>query len=70
MTGKALGERADAFCGADGDQAVVCFHPDMSEPDTERWETLLSIGLDTAGCALEYVAGTPKKMADEGFLRF
>ncbi|WP_152223768.1 C45 family peptidase [Pseudomonas sp. SCB32] len=70
MTAVALRERADAFCGAEGDQAIVCFHPDLSMPDTERWETLLSVGIDTRSCALEYIAGTPKKLAEEGFLRF
>ncbi|WP_435609953.1 C45 family autoproteolytic acyltransferase/hydolase [Pseudomonas knackmussii] len=65
-----LVERADAFCGAAGDQAVVCFHPDPSQPETERWETLLSVSIDTAGCALEYVAGTPKALARDGALRF
>jgi hypothetical protein len=39
--------------------APICFHPDMAMPDTERWETLLSVGIDTERCLLEYVAGTP-----------
>ncbi|MDF3935580.1 C45 family autoproteolytic acyltransferase/hydolase, partial [Pseudomonas citronellolis] len=55
-----LVERADAFCGAAGEQAVVCFHPDPAEPDTERWETLLSVALDSVGGTLQYVAGNPK----------
>ena len=39
-------------------------------PDTERWETLLTIGIDTVGCALEYAAGNPKVLAETGFVRF
>ena len=62
--------RAGAMCGSAGDQAVVCFHPDLSMPDTERWETLLTIGIDTVGCALEYAAGNPKVLAETGFVRF
>ncbi|MCW3478640.1 C45 family peptidase [Neisseriaceae bacterium JH1-16] len=62
--------RAGAMCGAAGDQAPICFHADMSMPDTERWETLLTLGIDTENCALEYVAGNPKVLADEGFERF
>lgn len=70
MAREALAERADAFCGSEGDQAVVCFHPDPSQPATERWETLLTIGLDTAGCNLEYVAGTPTALARNAPRRF
>ncbi|MDR2306654.1 MAG: C45 family peptidase [Paucimonas sp.] len=65
-----LRERAAAMCGAQGDSAPICFHPDMSMPDTERWETLLSVGIDTERCLLEYVAGTPLHLATAGFERF
>ena len=46
--------------------AVVCFHPDLSMPDTERWETLLTVGIDTDACALDYVAGNPHDLARDG----
>ena len=65
-----LRARAEAMCGAQGDSAPICFHPDMAMPDTERWETLLSVGIDTERCALEYVAGTPLQLAKAGFERF
>ena len=55
-----------AMCGAAGDRAVVCFHPDLSMPDTERWETLLTVGIDTDACALDYVAGNPHDLARDG----
>ena len=62
--------RADAMCGAAGDQAPICFHPDLSMPATERWETLLTIGIDTQNTVLEYAAGNPKQLARNGFARF
>lgn len=65
-----LRARAEAMCGAQGDSAPICFHPDMAMPDTERWETLLSVGIDTERCVLEYVAGTPLQLAKAGFERF
>ncbi|MBA1204391.1 peptidase C45 [Pseudomonas capeferrum] len=65
-----LRARAEAMCGADGDSAPICFHPDMTMPDTERWQTLLSVGIDTEHCRLEYVAGTPLQLAKAGFERF
>lgn len=70
MTSADVRERAAAMCGAAGGQAVVCFHPDLSMPDTERWETLLTVGVDTDACALDYVAGNPHDLARDGFLRF
>ncbi|WP_175997664.1 C45 family autoproteolytic acyltransferase/hydolase [Burkholderia stabilis] len=70
MTSADVRERAAAMCGAAGDQAVVCFHPDLSMPDTERWETLLTVGIDTDACALDYVAGNPHDLARDGFQRF
>ena len=66
MTSADVRERAAAMCGAAGDQAVVCFHPDLSMPDTERWETLLTVGIDTDACALDYVAGNPHDLARDG----
>ncbi|MEB3902752.1 C45 family peptidase [Pseudomonas putida] len=65
-----LRARAEAMCGAEGDNAPICFHPDMAMPDTERWETLLSVGIDTEHCFLDYVAGTPLQLAKAGFERF
>ncbi|MGS0626126.1 C45 family autoproteolytic acyltransferase/hydrolase, partial [Ralstonia sp. VS2407] len=70
MTGADVRGRAAAMCGAAGDAAVVCFHPDRSMPDTERWETLLTVGIDTDACALDYVAGNPHDLARDGFMRF
>lgn len=65
-----LRTRARAMCGVQGDNAPICFYPDMAMPDTERWETLLSVGIDTEHCMLEYVAGTPLQLANAGFERF
>ena len=70
MTSADVRERAAAMCGAAGDQAVVCFPPDLSMPDTERWETLLTVGIDTDTCALDYVAGNPHDLARGGSQRF
>ncbi len=58
------------MCGTAGDQAVVCFHPDLSMRDTARWETLLTVGVDTDACALDYVAGNPHDLARVGARRF
>ncbi|MBN3816152.1 peptidase C45 [Paraburkholderia sp. Se-20369] len=70
MTDADVRTRAAAMCGAAGDRAVVCFHPDPSLLDTERWGTLLTVGIDTDGCALDYVAGNPHELARDGGLRF
>ncbi|WP_166361759.1 C45 family autoproteolytic acyltransferase/hydolase [Pseudomonas akapageensis] len=70
MTHGDLRRRADAMCGAAGAQAPICFHPDLSMPPTERWETLLTIGIDTEDFALEYAAGNPKQLAEKGHVRF
>ncbi len=58
------------MCGTAGDQAVVCFHPDLSMPDTARGETLLTVGVDTDACALDYVAGYPHDLARVAARRF
>lgn len=65
-----LCHRADAMCGEAGEDAPICFHPDLSMPATERWETLLTIGIDTENSVLEYAAGNPKQLARNGYLRF
>ncbi|TFH80307.1 C45 family autoproteolytic acyltransferase/hydolase [Pseudomonas kribbensis] len=73
LTGMAEGDlvrRADAMCGAAGEEAPICFHPDLSMPATERWETLLTIGIDTEQCVLEFAAGNPKQLACNGYQRF
>jgi len=62
--------RAEAMCGAAGDAAPICFHPDLALPDTERWETLLSVAIDTEHGHLDYVAGTPLQLAKTGCQRF
>ncbi|MHA3735483.1 C45 family autoproteolytic acyltransferase/hydrolase [Pseudomonas sp. Eth.TT006] len=65
-----LSRRADAMCGEAGEHAPICFHPDLNMPATERWETLLTIGIDTEHSVLEYAAGNPKQLARNGYLRF
>jgi len=65
-----LNRRAAAMCGDAGDEAPICFHPDLSMPATERWETLLTIGIDSENAVLEYVAGNPMLLARDGFQRF
>ncbi|SCK25604.1 C45 family peptidase [Vogesella sp. LIG4] len=62
--------RAAAMCGPAGADAPICFHPDMSMPDTERWETLLTIGIDTEQCRLLYAAGNPTTLAANGYQQF
>jgi isopenicillin-N N-acyltransferase-like protein len=70
MNSADLRVRAQAMCGGAGGQAPICFHPDLSQPDTQRWETLLSIAIDTQNCQLEYTAGNPSVLASQGFERF
>ncbi|WP_236066867.1 C45 family autoproteolytic acyltransferase/hydolase [Paraburkholderia haematera] len=65
-----LRERAAAMCGQRGDAAPICFYPDLTQPDTERWETLLTVGIDTKNTILEYAAGNPDALARNGFMRF
>ena len=65
-----LNRRAAAMCGAAGDDAPICFHPDLSMLATERWETLLTIGIDSEHGVLEYAAGNPMQLARDGFQRF
>jgi isopenicillin-N N-acyltransferase-like protein len=65
-----LALRAEAMCASAGDQAPICFHPDLSLPATERWETLLTIGIDTENAILEYAAGNPIQLARNGYVRF
>lgn len=48
------------MCGNAGANAPVCVRPDPSQPDTGHWKTLLTIGVDTEGCVLEYAAGNPQ----------
>ncbi|MBD2837537.1 peptidase C45 [Pseudomonas sp. JM0905a] len=70
MTGKTLASRASAMCGEPGEQAPICFHPDLSLPPKERWETLLTIGIDTEAFELEYAEGNPVVLARSGSVRF
>lgn len=70
MVHEDLRSRAGAMCGRDGDTAPVCFHPDMTQPDTERWETLLTIGIDTENCVLEYAPANPDVLSKNGVIRF
>ncbi|MEV7282311.1 C45 family peptidase [Streptomyces sp. NPDC093111] len=66
MTGRSAPERAAAFCGAEGADAVVCVRADPAEPRHEQWGTLLTAALDLPGFALAYRAGTPDTAAREG----
>ncbi|NBE50144.1 C45 family autoproteolytic acyltransferase/hydolase [Streptomyces boluensis] len=70
MTGRAAPERAAAFCGGDGADAVVCVHADASMPGHEQWGTLLTAALDLPGFALQYWAGNPDTAAREGLDQF
>lgn len=70
MTTSNLSARARAMCGAAGAAAPICFHPDLSLAAKERWETLLTIGIDTQHCLLEFAAGNPMLLANDGFVRF
>ncbi|MET8473625.1 C45 family peptidase [Streptomyces sp. NPDC006422] len=63
-------ERAAALCGSEGGGAVVCMRPDAAKPLHEQWGTLLTVGLDVAGHALDYAVGTPDSAAAQGFRRF
>lgn len=65
-----LAARARAMCGAAGAQAPICFHPDLSLAPKERWETLLTLGIDTRAGDLLYRAGNPMLLAEQGHLRF
>ncbi len=65
-----LAQRARAFCGAEGEQAPICFHPDPCLAPKERWETLLTIAIDTERGDLLYRTGTPMALAENGYLRF
>jgi isopenicillin-N N-acyltransferase-like protein len=65
-----LRERARAMCGELGEQAPICFHPDLSLAPKERWETLLTLGIDTENGDLLYRTGNPMALANQGYLRF
>lgn len=70
MTDRSPVDRAKALCGTEGGRAAVCMRPDPTMPVHEQWETLLTIGLDTENCTLDYVAGDPDLAARNGFDRF
>ncbi|MFF4758293.1 C45 family autoproteolytic acyltransferase/hydolase [Streptomyces sp. NPDC001292] len=70
LPGLAPAQRAKALCGDAGASAAICMRPDAAKPLHEQWGTLLTIGLDVAHCALDYVAGTPDEAAELGFQRF
>lgn len=62
-----LVDRAAAFCGTAGDAAIVCMHTDPSAAPTDQWATLLTVGIDTEGFALDLSPSTP---ATAAFTRF
>ncbi|MGW5779781.1 C45 family autoproteolytic acyltransferase/hydolase [Streptomyces sp. NPDC003863] len=70
LPGLSPAERARAFCGEDGADAVVCMRPDAHKPPHEQWGTLLTVGLDTADCAIDYLAGAPHEAPASGLARF
>ncbi|MFI2737321.1 C45 family autoproteolytic acyltransferase/hydolase [Streptomyces sp. NPDC018711] len=70
MPGLPPAERARAFCGGAGSDAVVCMRPDEDKPRHEQWGTLLTVGLDVAHCALDYLAGAPHEAPTTGLARF
>lgn len=70
MSALAPAARAAAFCGSQGEEAVVCIRHDPSKPQHEQWGTLLTIALDVPGFGLDYRAGTPADAARDGLARF
>lgn len=70
MTSRSAADRAAAFCGSAGAEAVVCMRPDTSQPVHEQWGTLLTVSLDVAGFALDYRASTPELAGRHGLNRF
>ncbi|CAM5683587.1 C45 family peptidase [Streptomyces tanashiensis] len=70
MPGLRPAERAKAFCGDAGADAVVCMRPDEHKPPHEQWGTLLTVGLDVTRCAIDYLAGAPHEAPTAGLARF
>lgn len=70
MKNKGIIESAAAMCGPEGEQSPICFLPDSSQPDTERWETLLTISINTKNCILKYAAGNPYQLSQTGYRSF
>ncbi|WP_309066697.1 C45 family peptidase [Microbacterium sp.] len=61
--------RAAAACGGAGEDAVICIRPDEALSRLDQWKTLLTIGVDVAGFALDYFPGTPAEAAEQGMSR-
>lgn len=61
--------RALAVCGGRGADAAVCMTPDPALPRLDQWATLLTVGVDIPGFALDVFAGRPDQAA-AGFARF
>lgn len=70
MKNKSTMARAAAMCGPEGEQSPICFLPDSSQPDTERWQTLLTISINTKNGILKYAAGNPYQLSQTGYLSF
>lgn len=62
-------QRASAACGAEGGDAVICIRPDDTLPRLDQWQTLLTIGVDVPGFALDFFAGDPAEASVEGMSR-
>lgn len=70
MTGLAPVDRALAACGGEGQKAAICMTPDTSKPLIDQWCTLLTVGIDVTGFALDYYPGRPDEAAAHGLARF
>lgn len=63
-------ERALAMRGPASSVSPIWFLPDASKAPFDQWQTLLTVGIDTANCALDLAVDTPDRMAGFEFLRF
>ncbi|MGI0520892.1 peptidase C45 [Microbacterium maritypicum] len=63
-------ERARTFAGEAGKNAPVCFVPNPADPPHEQWTTLLTISLDLEEGRLDFSAGSPAHLAEQGAERF
>jgi isopenicillin-N N-acyltransferase-like protein len=70
LTSLTPADRARAACGGEGDKAAICMTPDTSKPPIDQWRTLLTIGIDVTGFALDYYPGRPDDAATHGLARF
>lgn len=62
--------RSAALYGPDGEGAVLCFRPDPAAAPPDRWETLLTVGIEPAVPELLASPRAPDRAARTGFRRF